>query len=617
MPDGIPTWLRSVLKKSTPPTSTSQDAAVADAPQVEPFSLARRIRFLIYKYNGEENDHQELSSASFNDDQQLLQALSSPVLMNGSLDGRRTSVWRALEEMDSRTSSELPHNDTVSEPFNEPSSVMVYSPLIPVQGSLVELAQSEVIIEQEEGQDQVHARELETTSVPPFIPALSWTNSLRSWFTKPSQPTPPPPAESSMTPRTREQHLRAQRAWVPSKDKLSIQCMWWGYRMCVWCLDCILKHSCFFWRFLPPPVLDILDDKQLEAVRRAAIITTALTWFFNNLPINTLPIALRPTLLLVQHIAPFLGSIGTFISWSWNMIKAYDQGYGITLTATWLLPIALIPGTWFQRDWPVSPPSLDLAPLPSIESILQSSAGEFQNHTTLAPHFMLTPRQEHCDFFPSPQSIPQALGHVGTPSLPDSSIYRSSCEPTCHYPGSPPLETSSPLPSGHSHLVSSSTSLGDYLSSLTGAPSPLPDLSYIVHLSPPTSPLVSSPFLSPETPFTTAPSSPVPPSPKRFAPQSPDICVREKKHAVFSPKMSSSVLAGSSIQCDKYFAPYVAQMTSPPLDTSVVTPVVQHLLDPTLTHSYPSPPADPNDIQLLQSPLWQCSPLPPEQNSHE
>jgi hypothetical protein len=27
---------------------------------------------------------------------------------------------------------------------------------------------------------------------------------------------------------------------------------------------------------------------------------------------------------------------------------------------------------------------------------------------------------------------------------------------------------------------------------------------------------------------------------------------------------------------------------------------------------YPSPPAHPNDLRLLQSPLWQCSPLPPE-----
>ena len=304
------------------------------------------------------------------------------------------------------------------------------------------------------------------------------------------------------------------------------------------------------------------------------------------------------------------------------MIKAYDQGYGITLTATWLLPIALIPGTWPRRDWPVSPPSPDFAPLPSIESILQSSTDEFQNHPILTPHFMPTPRPEHWDFLPSPQSIPRDPAHVGTPSLPYFSIYQSSCTSIRHYPGSPPLETSTPLPSGHSQLVSSSTSLGGCLSSPTGAPSPPPDLSYIAHLSPPSLP-VFSPFLSPNMSFATAPSSPVPPSPKfrtslaGYAPQSPDICAQKKKHAVFSPKMTSSVIAGSSTQCDNYSAPYAAQMTSPPLDTPVATPVVQYLLDPTLTYSYPSPPADPNDIQLLQSPLWQCSPLPPEQNLHD
>ncbi|KAF9441653.1 hypothetical protein P691DRAFT_852455, partial [Macrolepiota fuliginosa MF-IS2] len=48
--------------------------------------------------------------------------------------------------------------------------------------------------------------------------------------------------------------------------------------------------------------LDILGDQHLETTKWAAMITTALTWFFNNLPINILPIALHPPLLLRQHI---------------------------------------------------------------------------------------------------------------------------------------------------------------------------------------------------------------------------------------------------------------------------------------------------------------------------
>jgi len=81
-----------------------------------------------------------------------------------------------------------------------------------------------------------------------------------------------------------------------------------------------------FFRYLPPPVLDILSDKTIEATKRAAMITTALTWFFNHLPIDALPLAVRPAAILLQRIVPYLGYIGTFISWSWSTIKSYDVG---------------------------------------------------------------------------------------------------------------------------------------------------------------------------------------------------------------------------------------------------------------------------------------------------
>ena len=111
------------------------------------------------------------------------------------------------------------------------------------------------------------------------------------------------------------------------------------------------------------------------------MITTALTWFFNNLPISSMPLAIQPTLILLQRLAPYLGYIGTFISWSWGAIKKYDigestlfpplvnayfgVGYGVTLTATWILPIALIPGTWHEYDFPKSPEPTPPVPLPS------------------------------------------------------------------------------------------------------------------------------------------------------------------------------------------------------------------------------------------------------------
>jgi hypothetical protein len=76
-------------------------------------------------------------------------------------------------------------------------------------------------------------------------------------------------------------------------------------------------------------VLAILSDKTLEATKRAAMITTALTWFFNNLPVTALPPPLQPAALLLQRIAPYLGYIGTFISWSWSTIKGYDIGMSL------------------------------------------------------------------------------------------------------------------------------------------------------------------------------------------------------------------------------------------------------------------------------------------------
>ena len=41
-----------------------------------------------------------------------------------------------------------------------------------------------------------------------------------------------------------------------------------------------LAHRCF----LPPPVLDVLSDNQVEVAERAAMITTALKWILDHLP---------------------------------------------------------------------------------------------------------------------------------------------------------------------------------------------------------------------------------------------------------------------------------------------------------------------------------------------
>jgi hypothetical protein len=70
----------------------------------------------------------------------------------------------------------------------------------------------------------------------------------------------------------------------------------------------------------------VLSDHTLEAAKRATLIATALAWFFNNLPVNLFPLPVRPALIIMQRIVPYLGYIATFISWSWGTIKTYDLG---------------------------------------------------------------------------------------------------------------------------------------------------------------------------------------------------------------------------------------------------------------------------------------------------
>jgi hypothetical protein len=73
-------------------------------------------------------------------------------------------------------------------------------------------------------------------------------------------------------------------------------------------------------------VLDILNNKQLEAAKRAAMITTALKWLLDRIPVKLFPPQFRPILMMLKRLAPYLGYIGVFIAWSWSAIKAFDKG---------------------------------------------------------------------------------------------------------------------------------------------------------------------------------------------------------------------------------------------------------------------------------------------------
>lgn len=57
-------------------------------------------------------------------------------------------------------------------------------------------------------------------------------------------------------------------------------------------------------------------------------------------------------MMLFKAFTPYLGYVGGFVAWSWSAVKGFDKGHGVTLSATWLLTAAVVPGTWEKDDIP-------------------------------------------------------------------------------------------------------------------------------------------------------------------------------------------------------------------------------------------------------------------------
>ncbi|KAJ6620323.1 hypothetical protein B0H10DRAFT_1946134 [Mycena sp. CBHHK59/15] len=287
-------------------------------------------------------------------DPELISLLSSPSIMNGS-EGRRQSVWSMLEAIRPPSVQSFSASDEYAEyAGSDRSSVMMYSPLIPTADSIVELAESEAVPLVAEGTSS--PGRLWSYTLWPYVtwpdvwPFNGWKAKVSEAQTDviPGQSLVPDP-EPQNNPGEHGREVPVHRVWVPSTTQLSFETTWWGYRI-----------------YIPPPVLAILDDQSVEAAKQATTITAALTWFFSNLPISAFPPPVQPAMILLQRLVPFVSYIGTFISWSWSTIRGFDQGHGVILRVTWLLPIALIPGTWTARDVP--PPSSAPTP-PSSDAV--------------------------------------------------------------------------------------------------------------------------------------------------------------------------------------------------------------------------------------------------------
>lgn len=200
--------------------------------------------------------------------------LSSEAVMNGSSsisgDGKekeRPGIWNILASLKKGGGkADNPRSSAVEE---DEDGLMMYAPLEPKDDSQLSLADSVEYVDEPTTTDAV--------------PGKSTAN----------------PEKTSI-----EKHI-----WVPSTTQLSILTTWWGYRL-----------------YLPPPVMAKLDGTSLKATARAAMITAALKWVLEKIPIMLVPIQFRPAVKLLKQLGPLVGYIGVFIAWSWNRVRACDKG---------------------------------------------------------------------------------------------------------------------------------------------------------------------------------------------------------------------------------------------------------------------------------------------------
>ncbi|KAJ3862531.1 hypothetical protein EV359DRAFT_44972, partial [Lentinula novae-zelandiae] len=274
-------------------------------------------------------------SAILINDKHLINVLSNPLIMNGGKEEKQPTVWSVLLSLAPPKYHQGDEMGITSTSCNPPdTSVMLYLPLQPKNQDEVELAESQHVVvvlptsaflADDNGSANV---EHVVTANWKWWPFHSKKKDQIPESPKISSQTPPTPGvkKSSVSPIPAK---AVKKVWLPSRTKFSIEATWWGYRI-----------------FLPPPVMNILDNDEVTVVKRAAMISAALTWLFAQIPIAVFPPPLQPVVLLLQKIVPYISYIGTFISWSWEAVKEYDTGYGVILNATWLLPVALIPSTW-------------------------------------------------------------------------------------------------------------------------------------------------------------------------------------------------------------------------------------------------------------------------------
>lgn len=134
-------------------------------------------------------------------DSTMTALLSSAAVMNGSISKSRQSVWSALDRLrpNKKGKGKAPQSGIEEvEGDDDNDSVMMYAPLEPDANSEIELADSEMMSVDEDGER---------------IPESSAGDKGKG------KENAAPPKEI--------------KVWIPSATKISLQANWWGYRLCV------------------------------------------------------------------------------------------------------------------------------------------------------------------------------------------------------------------------------------------------------------------------------------------------------------------------------------------------------------------------------------------------
>ncbi|GAA6019006.1 hypothetical protein JCM11491_002487 [Sporobolomyces phaffii] len=115
----------------------------------------------------------------------------------------------------------------------------------------------------------------------------------------------------------------AKKVFDPPKDRLSVRATWWGYEI-----------------FLPEIVFLKFGNDVEPVLTALTYLSTGLALLLTKAP--PLVVAL-PGFPLLQSLLPVLSAIVSAVTWYWKTMKKMDHGEGIILSATWVLPVAVVP----------------------------------------------------------------------------------------------------------------------------------------------------------------------------------------------------------------------------------------------------------------------------------